>query len=204
LNKESKNWVKQNKNEYYFKSSKLEGYRSRAAYKLIEIDKKFKIFQNKKNILDLGASPGSWSQVIKKKFPKSNLLSVDIKPFNKIKDASLLIGDFNNKLVKKNILNFFNSKVDLILSDMAHNTTGNKNLDVINTGELCLESIIFSQNILNDKGILVSKLFMGSIFDEIKINAKEIFKEIKIFKPKSSKSESKEVYIICKDLKNPL
>lgn len=101
MNKESKNWVKQNKNEYYFKSSKLEGYRSRAAYKLIEIDKKFKIFQNKKNILDLGASPGSWSQVIKKKFPKSNLLSVDIKPFNKIKDASLLIGDFNNKLVKK-------------------------------------------------------------------------------------------------------
>ena len=84
MNKESKNWVKQNKNEYYFKSSKLEGYRSRAAYKLIEIDKKFKIFQNKKNILDLGASPGSWSQVIKKKFPKSNLLSVDIKPFNKI------------------------------------------------------------------------------------------------------------------------
>ena len=204
MSKKSKNWIKQHNKDQYFKRSKLEGYRSRAAYKLIEINEKFKIFQNKKNVLDLGAYPGSWSQVVKKAAPKSILLSVDIKSIDAIKDTSILIGDFNNEHVKKKILNFFNTKIDLILSDMAGNTTGNKNLDVISTGKLCLESIIFSNEILNQKGIFVSKLFMGSIFNEIKIKAKEIFKELKVFKPKSSKPESKEIYIICKDLKNPL
>ena len=110
-------------------------------------------------------------------------------------------GDFTEENNKSKIKNIFKSKVDVVLSDMAVNTTGIKNIDAIYTGELSMEAMLFSKKILNNNGKLVSKIFMGSTFNDIITEAKSIFKEVKIFKPKSSRKDSKENYIICKNLR---
>ena len=200
-NKISKNWINKQKKDIYIRKSKTEGYRSRAVYKLIEIDEKFKILNNGISVIDLGAAPGSWSQYISKKITNSKIVSIDLRQIEKIDNTFHIEGDFTNEKYQSQIRNLFKSNVDVVLSDMAANTTGNKNLDSIYTGELCKEAIIFSEKILKQNGKLVSKVFMGSIFNEIISEAKSIFNEVKVFKPKSSKKDSKEIFIICKNLK---
>ena len=200
-NKISKNWINKQKKDIYIRKSKTEGYRSRAVYKLIEIDEKFKILNNGISVIDLGAAPGSWSQYISKKITNSKIVSIDLRQIEKIDNTFHIEGDFTNEKYQSQIRNLFKSNVDVVLSDMAANTTGNKNLDSIYTGELCKEAMIFSEKILKQNGKFVSKVFMGSIFNEIISEAKSIFNEVKIFKPKSSKKDSKEIFIICKNLK---
>ena len=200
-NKISKNWINKQKKDIYIRKSKTEGYRSRAVYKLIEIDEKFKILNNGISVIDLGAAPGSWSQYISKKITNSKIVSIDLRQIEKIDNTFHIEGDFTNEKYQSQIRNLFKSNVDVVLSDMAANTTGNKNLDSIYTGELCKEAIIFSEKILKQNGKLVSKVFMGSIFNEIISEAKSIFNEVKVFKPKSSKKDSREIFIICKNLK---
>ena len=200
-NKISKNWINKQKKDIYIRKSKTEGYRSRAVYKLIEIDEKFKILNNGISVIDLGAAPGSWSQYISKKITNSKIVSIDLRQVEKIDRTFHIEGDFTNEKYQSQIRNLFKSNVDVVLSDMAANTTGNKNLDSIYTGELCKEAMIFSEKILKQNGKFVSKVFMGSIFNEIISEAKSIFNEVKVFKPKSSKKDSKEIFIICKNLK---
>ena len=200
-NKISKNWIIKQKKDIYVRQSKLEGYRSRAVYKLIEIDEKFKILKNGISLLDLGSAPGSWSQYASKRIKNGNILSIDLKDIEKINGVNFFRGDFTEKTFQQAIKNHFNSKIDIVLSDMAENTTGNKNIDAISTGELCIEAMNFSKEILNQKGSFVAKIFMGSIFNEIILQSKLIFKENKIFKPTSSRKNSKEIFIICKYLR---
>ena len=200
-NKISKNWINKQKKDIYIRKSKTEGYRSRAVYKLIEIDEKFKILNNGISVIDLGAAPGSWSQYISKKITNSKIVSIDLRQIEKIDNTFHIEGDFTNEKYQSQIRNLFKSNVDVVLSDMGANTTGNKNLDSIYTGELCKEAMIFSEKILKQNGKFVSKVFMGSIFNEIISEAKSIFNEVKVFKPKSSKKDSREIFIICKNLK---
>ncbi len=200
-NKISKNWINRQKRDIFVRKSKLEGYRSRAAYKLQELDEKFILTKNISNIVDLGAAPGSWSQYLSKKVSKAKILSIDYLKFEPIKNIEILQGDFTDEECQKRITSFFRSKLDLIVSDMAVNTTGNKNLDSIVTGELCLKAMIFAINHLNEKGTFVSKIFMGSSFNEIILKGKKSFKDIKVFKPTSSRKESKETFLICRYLK---
>ena len=200
-NKISKNWINKQKKDIYIRKSKTEGYRSRAVYKLIEIDEKFKILNNGISVIDLGAAPGSWSQYISKKVTNSKIVSIDLRQIERIDNTFHIEGDFTNEKYQSQIRNLFKSNVDVVLSDMAANTTGNKNLDSIYTGELCKEAMIFSEKILKQNGKFVSKVFMGSIFNEIISEAKSIFNEVKVFKPKSSKKDSREIFIICKNLK---
>ncbi len=200
-NKISKNWINKQKKDIYIRKSKTEGYRSRAVYKLIEIDEKFKILNNSISVIDLGAAPGSWSQYISKKITNSKIVSIDLRQIEKIDNTFHIEGDFTNEKYQSQIRNLFKSNVDVVLSDMGANTTGNKNLDSIYTGELCKEAMIFSEKILKQNGKFVSKVFMGSIFNEIISEAKSIFNEVKVFKPKSSKKDSREIFIICKNLK---
>tara|TARA_B100001287_G_scaffold154250_1_gene129694 strand:- start:841 stop:1452 length:612 start_codon:yes stop_codon:yes gene_type:complete len=200
-NKISKNWIQRQKRDIYVRQSKIEGYRSRAVYKLIEIDEKFNIFNNTKSIIDLGAAPGSWSQYIVKKYKKSELLAIDLLNFEKIDKVNQLVGDFTKTESQEKIKSFFNKKVDVVISDMAVNTTGNKNLDSIVTGELCIDAMEFAYQNLESKGKFVSKIFMGSSFNEIVADAKKKFKEVNIFKPLSSRKDSKESFIICKLLR---
>ena len=200
-NKISKNWLSKQKKDIYVRRSKLEGYRSRAIYKLKEIDDKFNIIQNGINIVDLGSAPGSWTQYLSEKSKGSKIMSIDLKEVEKIKDVYHVVGDFLDNKNQKIITDYFPKKIDLVVSDMAVNTTGNKNLDSIQTGELSLTAMDFAVSMLRPKGIFLSKIFVGSTFNEIVENAKKNFKESKIFKPPSSRKDSKESFIICKNLR---
>ena len=200
-NKISKNWIIRQKRDIFVRQSKIEGYRSRAIYKLKEIDEKFKIFKNTTSIIDLGAAPGSWSQYIIRQYKKSLVLAIDLLDFEHIDKVNKIVGDFTKSENKEKIKNFFNKKVDVVISDMAVNTTGNKNLDAIVTGELCIEAMEFAFEMLDKKGKFVSKIFMGSSFNEIVADAKKKFREVNIFKPLSSSKDSKESFIICKFLR---
>ena len=200
-NKVSKSWVIRQRRDKYVRQSKLEGYRSRAVYKLKELDEKFKIVKNNLSILDIGSAPGSWTQYLSEKSKGSKIMSIDLKEVDKIKDVYHVVGDFLDNENQKIITDYFPKKIDLVVSDMAVNTTGNKNLDSIQTGELSLTAMNFAVSMLRPKGIFLSKIFMGSTFNEIVENAKKNFKESKIFKPPSSRKDSKESFIICKNLR---
>ena len=200
-NRISKDWINKQRRDIFVRKSKVEGYKSRAVYKLQEIDENFKIFKNGISVIDLGAAPGSWSQYVSKKIKNGKILSIDILDFEKIEKIFQLKGDFTTEIMKEKIKNYFNSKVDVVISDMAVNTTGNKNLDSINTSELCIEAMNFSKDILKKDGKFVSKIFMGSTFNEIIKESKKIFKENKVFKPAASRKDSKESFIICKYLR---
>ena len=200
-NKISKSWIIRQRRDKYVRQSKLEGYRSRAVYKLKELDEKFKIIKNNLSILDVGSAPGSWTQYLSEKSKGSKIMSIDLKEVEKIKDVYHVVGDFLDNKNQKIITDYFPQKIDLIVSDMAVNTTGNKNLDSIQTGELSLTAMHFAISVLRPKGIFLSKIFMGSTFNEIVENAKKNFKESKIFKPPSSRKDSKESFIICKNLR---
>ena len=200
-NKISKNWLNKQKKDIYVRQSKVDGYRARSVYKLIEIDEKFKIFKGDMFVIDIGAAPGSWSQYVSKVVKNGKLISIDLKEIDEIKNTTLIKGDFTDENIKNKIKNFLNKKPDVIISDMAVNTTGIKDLDSLQTGELCKEAIYFAKDVLSKNGFFVSKIFMGSSFNEIVALSKKTFKEVKVFKPKSSRKDSKESFIICKKIR---
>ena len=199
--KKSNSWKIKQHRDPFFKRSKTLGYRSRASFKLIELNEKFKFLKTNSNLLDLGAYPGSWSQVASKIITKGKILSIDIKNMSPIKNVNFYKSDIFEKTTKNKIRDFFNGKLEVIISDMAADTTGNKSLDSIRTNQLCLEILLLSPKVLVSNGVFVSKVFMGDDFDEIKKLAKTLFKDVKFFKPASSRNESKETYIHCKILK---
>mgnify|MGYP005621184073 FL=1 len=200
-NKISKNWVNKQRRDIYVRQSKVDGYRARSAYKLIELDEKFKIFKGGINVVDIGAAPGSWSQYASKVIKNGKLISIDLKPMDKIEHTIQIKGDFTELSTQNQIKEILTKKIDVIMSDMAVNTTGIKNIDAIQTGELCIEAMLFSKDIISEKGFFISKIFMGSSFNEIVALGKKIYKEVKVFKPKSSRKDSKESFIICKNLR---
>ena len=197
-NKISKNWINRQKRDIYVRQSKVEGYRSRAVYKLQEIQEKFNVIKNGSSVIDLGAAPGSWSEYVSRKFKNAKIVSIDLKEIVPINNVFAIKGDFNDEKNQKTISDYFNSQADLVMSDMAVNTTGNKNLDSMVTGELSLEAMFFSTKVLKKNGSFVSKIFMGSSFNEIIEKAKKLFKEVNIYKPPASRKDSKENFIICK------
>jgi 23S rRNA (uridine2552-2'-O)-methyltransferase len=200
-NRISKNWINKQKRDIYVRQSQVDGYRARSAYKLIEINEKFKIFKNGNSIIDLGSSPGSWSQYIARTVKSGRIVTIDLKGMEEIENTIQIKGDFTEIDSQEKIKGFFKSKVDVIVSDMAVNTTGIKDIDAIYTGELAMEAMNFSKEILVKEGRFVSKIFLGSSFNEIVALGKKIFKEVKVFKPKASRKESKESFIICKILR---
>ena len=200
-NKISKNWINRQKRDIYVRQSKVDGYRARSAYKLIEIDKKFKIFKNGMFILDIGAAPGSWSQYASKTIKNGKIISIDLKEISPIDNGIHIKGDFTEPDIQEKIKENLTKEFDVVMSDMAVNTTGVKNLDSIQTGELCKEAMIFSKKVISSKGYFISKIFMGSTFNEIVALGKKIFREVKVFKPLSSRKESKESFIICKKIR---
>ena len=200
-NKISKNWINKQRRDIYVRQSKVDGYRARSAYKLIEIDEKFKIFKGGMFVLDIGAAPGSWSQYASKAIKQGKVISIDLKVMDEIKNTIQIKGDFTDPNIQKKIKDYLNKGLDVVMSDMAVNTTGIQNLDAIQTGELCKEAMIFSKDVISKNGFFISKIFMGSTFNEIVALGKLIFKEVKVFKPQSSRKDSKESFIICKKLR---
>jgi len=196
-NKISKNWVNKQRRDTYVRQSKVDGYRARSAYKLIEIDEKFKIFKGGLSVVDIGAAPGSWSQYASKIIKNGRLISIDLKKMDPIVNSIQIQGDFTENNVQLEIKKILNLTADVVMSDMAVNTTGIKNVDSIQTGELCKDAMFFAKDILKENGYFISKIFMGETFNEIVADGKKFFKEVKVFKPKSSRKDSKESFIIC-------
>ena len=197
-NKISKSWINKQRRDIYVRQSNIDGYRARSAYKLIEIDEKFKIFKVGFSVIDIGAAPGSWSQYSSKVIKNGKLISIDLKKMEPIGNSIQIQGDFTKVEIQNEIKNNLNTKADIVLSDMAVNTTGNKNVDSFQTCELCREAMVFSKQMIKENGCFVSKIFMGGTFNEIVAEGKKFFKEVKVFKPKSSRKDSKESFIICK------
>ena len=200
-NKISKNWINKQRRDIYVRQSKVDGYRARSAYKLIEIDEKFKIFKGGMCVIDIGAAPGSWSQYASKVVKSGKIISIDLKEIEKIENNIQIKGDFTDPNIQNQIKSYITKGSDVVMSDMAVNTTGIKNIDSIQTGELCKEAMIFSKEVITVKGFFISKMFMGGTFNEIVALGKKIFQQVKVFKPKSSRKDSKESFIICKNLR---
>jgi 23S rRNA (uridine2552-2'-O)-methyltransferase len=202
LKKSSKLWILRQNNDFYVKEAKARGYRSRSAFKLIEINKKFKFLKNDLNILDLGSAPGGWSQVCSEINKNGKTLSIDILDMDKIDNVSFHKKNFNDTNFFDFVNNFFeNNKVDIVLSDMAVNTTGNKDLDAIKTNSIALDVVNLSRVILKPKSSLLVKIFSGKDENILIKNAKDSFKNIERIKPDSSRKESREMYLLCSDLK---
>ena len=200
-NKVSKNWVNKQRRDIYVRQSKVDGYRARSAYKLIEIDEKFKIFKGDMCVIDIGAAPGSWTQYASKIVKNGKIISIDLKKMEEIENTIQIEGDFTENDIQNKIKEHVKKKIDVVMSDMAVNTTGIKNIDSIQTGELCMEAMIFSKEVISEKGFFISKIFMGGSFNEIVALGKKIYKEVRVFKPKSSRKDSKESFIICKNIR---
>ena len=191
-NKISKNWVNKQRRDIYVRQSKVDGYRARSAYKLIEIDEKFQIFKGGLSVIDIGAAPGSWSQYALKASKSGRLISIDLKKLEPIGNSIKIKGDLTEKKTQEEIKKNLSDKGDVVMSDMAVDTTGIKNVDSIQTGELCKEAMFFAKDLMKDNGYFISKIFMGGTFNEIVAEGKKYFKEVKVFKPKSSRKDSKE------------
>ena len=200
-NKISKYWVNKQRRDIYVRQSKVDGYRARSAYKLIEIDEKFKIFKGGLSVIDIGAAPGSWSQYAIKVAKSGKLVSIDLKKMEPIGNSIQIQGDFTEEKTQEEIKKNIKGKVDVIMSDMAVDTTGIKNIDSIQTGELCKEAMFFAKDLMKENGYFISKIFMGGTFNEIVAEGKKHFKEVKVFKPKSSRKDSKESFIICRKIR---
>jgi 23S rRNA (uridine2552-2'-O)-methyltransferase len=202
LTASSKNWIARQFSDPYIKLAKQKGYRSRSAFKLIEINDKFKFLNNNLNILDLGSAPGGWSQVCAEINKNGKNLSIDILNMETIDNIFFYKKDFNDSDFLDFVNNFFKqNKVDIVLSDMAVNTTGNKDLDAIKTNAIALDVVNLSKLILKTKSALLVKIFSGKDENILIKNAKELFKKIERIKPDSSRKESREMYLLCRDLK---
>ena len=200
--KKSNSWKIKQHRDQFFKKSKTLGYRSRASFKLVELNKKFKFIKKNSYLLDVGSSPGGWAQIASNIISNGKILAIDLKDMEPVKNVKFIKSDILDESTKNEVIKYFDSKLDVIISDMAADTTGNKSLDSIRTNQLCADLIEFSKKTLKPKGVLISKLFMGEDFIEVKNLAKSIFKTVNFFKPESSRSESKETYLHCEILKS--
>ena len=194
-------WLNRHMNDEFFLKSKLEGVRSRSSFKLIQIDKKFKIFnQNRLNILDLGCAPGGWLQVIKRltNYKNSKILGIDKLKIKDIDGINFLQRDiFENKTIQE-INYFFGEKIDILLSDMSPNTSGNRSVDHLKIISLIESVLDISEAFLKEDGFFVCKIFQGGAQGELMDRISQIFKSIKYFKPQASRKESPETYIVAK------
>jgi len=193
----SKNWVNRQKNDQFVKKAKHLGYVNRAAFKLEEIEQKYRIIKNSKEILELGSSPGGWTQVILNYNPNANITCFDLLD---MKMNNQRITFYREDFLKYNFINLKN-KFDLILSDVAPNTTGHQSTDHLRISQLIYEIIQRLEIILKNKGSLIFKIWKGKEEKEIIKMLKKIFGEVDYFKPKSSRQESSEIFIISKEFR---
>jgi 23S rRNA (uridine2552-2'-O)-methyltransferase len=202
--KSSTKWLVRQLNDPYVAKSKLDGYRSRAAYKIIEINDKFKILTQGLNVVDLGAAPGGWSQVVAKiiksdsRKAKNKLIAIDLLPMEPLAGVTMLQKDFFEDDAKELILEHLGGELaDVVLSDMAANTTGHSATDHIRIVDLCEHAFHFALKILKPGGHFVAKIFRGGTEGELLTEIKQNFTTVKHFKPNSSRKESSEFYLIA-------
>ena len=196
--KESIKWLNRHINDEFVLKSKKEGFRSRSSYKLIQINEKFDFLNSSKNILDLGCAPGGWLQVSKKfSLVETKILGVDKLNIEAIPGVCFYQGDIFEDKVINYIETFFQKKIDLIMSDMSPNSTGNKKVDHLRILSLVERVIFISNQLLQKDGFIIIKIFQGGMQGDLMNSMKESLKNIKNFKPKASRKESPEIYLIA-------
>lgn len=194
----STKWLQRQLNDPYVEEAKQRGYRARSAFKILEINEKFKIFRKGFRVLDLGAAPGGWSQITVEKVGKNNVLSLDILPIDPIDGCKIIQQDFLADNAKDVILSKMDGKkYNVVMSDMAANTTGDKKTDHLRTSLLVETALDFAVEILEKDGIFVSKVFQGGAEKDIMDKIKKNFKMARFFKPQSSRKDSVETYIVA-------
>lgn len=192
----SQHWRRNQSKDKFFSESRKLGYRSRSVFKLDEINRKYKILKKPKLILDLGSTPGGWSNYVSEKTKLKHIVANDIEPMKPIPGVHFILGDFTSESIQEEILKFNKSKFGLILSDISNNKTGNNITDQFSFYEIAKNVLEFSKIGLTSSGVLVIKIFIGLGFEEFKKDMDQTFKEVNIFKPNASRPESKETYAI--------
>ena len=196
--KDSNKWLSRHINDEFVLKSKKEGFRSRSSYKLIQINEKFNFLNSSKNIVDLGCAPGGWLQVSKKlSSVETKILGVDKLNIEAIPGVWFYQGDIFEDKVINYIETFFQKKIDLIISDMSPNSTGNKKVDHLRILSLVERVIFISNQLLQKDGFVIIKIFQGGMQGDLMNSMKESLKNIKNFKPKASRKESPEMYLIA-------
>jgi 23S rRNA (uridine2552-2'-O)-methyltransferase len=197
----SQRWLRRHFNDPYVQQAQRQGYRSRAAFKILEIDTKFKLFKPGHVVVDLGAAPGGWSQIAAKAITantqSNSLFAIDLLPVEPIPGMNYIQGDFLDLANQKKLVSLTGNQVDVVLSDMAAQTTGHASTDHTRTRALAEAAFSFAQNVLKEGGTFVTKVFAGGTHQELLIQLKQDFKSVKHYKPPASRKESPEVYVVC-------
>ena len=198
-----RSWIKKHVNDPYVKKAQVDGYRSRASYKLLEIVEKDRLIRSGMTVVDLGSTPGGWSQVSARLVGhEGRVHALDILPMDTIAGVDFIQGDFTEEHVFEELMTLIeNRPVDLVISDMAPNLSGNKAVDqpaMVYLAELALE---LAGKVLSSNGVFIAKLFQGQGFDVFVLDVRKLFSEVSIIKPDASRSRSREVYLMAKGLR---
>jgi len=198
--KPANQWMRRHVNDHYVKQAVRSGYRSRAAYKLSEIDQRDRLLRPGASVIDLGAAPGGWSQVARERVgPSGRVVALDILPLQPLKGVDFILGDANDEAVQQKVAELFGDKgVDLVISDMAPNLTGIASADEARSQALIALAIVFARRMLKPDGCLLVKVFHGSGLDAVIRDMKQVFGQVLIRKPAASRSQSSEVYVLCR------
>ena len=199
----NRSWIKQHVKDPYVKQSQVDGYRSRASYKLLEIVEKDRLIRSGMTVVDLGSAPGGWSQVAARLVGHTGRVhALDLLPMDSIAGVDFIQGDFTEEDIFDELLKIIeNRPVDLVISDMAPNLSGNKAVDqpaVMYLAELAVE---LAEKVLTSDGVFIAKLFQGQGFDPFVLQVRTLFNGVSIIKPDASRSRSREVYLVAKGLK---
>lgn len=198
---QSTRWLQRQLDDPYVKRAKAEGYRSRAAYKLIELDEKFALLKGAQRVVDLGIAPGGWAQVIRKMHPKAAIVGIDLLPVDPIEGVTLLEMDFMDDSAPGLLIDALGGPPDLVLSDMAANTTGHKQTDHLRTMGLVEAAAAFAIDYLQPGGSFLSKSFAGGSDQSLLSELKRNFTSVKHAKPPASRKGSVEWYVVAKGKK---
>ena len=201
----SSRWFKERKNDPYYRWAKEQGYRSRAAFKLIQLEERFGFLEGARNVLDMGAAPGGWLQVASKSVGDEGLvLGVDldeIEPLG-LPNVETLVGDITDEETQDEIMDMFQGKVDVILSDMAPDVSGTWDLDQYRQIYLARVALVIADRLLKRKGWMVIKTFQGSEHGKFVREMRDMFETVKIVKPKATRKKSAEIYLVARNLKS--
>ena len=199
----STRWLERQLNDPYVKRAKAEGYRSRAAYKLIELDERFGLLKGVKRVIDLGVAPGGWSQVVRKASPAAAVVGIDLLPTDPLDGVTLIQMDFTDESAPGRLRDALGGPADLVLSDMAANTVGHPQTDHLRTMALVEAGLDFANEVLRPGGAYVAKVLAGGADNDLVAALKRNFATVKHAKPPASRKESSEWYVVAQGFKGP-
>jgi len=200
----STRWLERQLNDPYVRRAKAENYRSRAAYKLLELDERFGLLKGVKAVVDLGITPGGWSQVVRRNVPAASVVGIDLLPTDPIEGVEILQMDFMDEAAPDRLKEALGGPADLVLSDMAANTVGHQQTDHLRTMALVEAGLEFAREVLRPGGAYVAKVLAGGADHDLVAELKRNFTTVKHAKPPASRKDSSEWYVIAQGFKGPI